>query len=150
MGRPLPQLLVFLAICFVLVSLAQGVPLPGEHQNVTVSGENREVRGEPERPESSKGLSGLAFRSTCVLSLGLAEIPADACSQGFEGTFVEDWANVEIVRTVTGGLSDFIGLIGAVMTFNVPGAPAWVRWAVGMPIAGTTMYIVVSLVRGVG
>lgn len=144
-ARTLGALLAFVALSSTIVFLAHGQPLPFQGENVSVGTNDTEVT--KENPDA-EGIEGLFLRTSCILTLGISELTGDACSRGFAGTFVEDAAQA-VVR-FTAGLGDFVAMMGAIMVFDIPGAPDWVTWAIRLPIIGTAAYITVSLVRGVG
>lgn len=148
MSRPLPALLVFLAISFTIVSLAQGVEIPTQGKEVQLGSNQTTVEREA---EDISTIEGTIDTISCIGSLGLTELDilGNTCSDS--ATFLGDTGGVfSIVRSVTSGLGEFVSLLGSLMTFNVPGAPDWLRWAIGTPIMGTTAYIVISLLRGAG
>lgn len=148
----MPQLILFLCISFLVVSLATGNELPfvqeGEvEQNVTLGSEQRTLEGE--RPEGRTGFEGIVNRASCVLTLGLTELLADTCTQGFAGVF-EDLKNVTVLGTFVEGMETFVTMLAKLVTFNVPGAPVEVRFVVGTTITGSVGYIVFRVVRGGG
>lgn len=149
MSRPLPALLLFLSLSFAIVSLATDVRLPSE-LDVTISDEQRTVESDAEVREIDT-LEGTIDTISCVFSAGITEIDflGNTCSDS-AAFFASQDGPLNVIATITGGLGDFVTLLGSLMTFNVPGAPTWVRFVIGTPVVGTTAYIVISLVRGAG
>lgn len=146
---PLAALLLFLSMVSVILFLAMDVPLANEQGNVTITGEQTQVRGDAESVEDVGILKSVWADTSCILTFGLGELFTDVCQIGVIGRAITGaLSNIEIIQTITRGLSSFVDLVGNLATVNIPGAPTWVRFAIGTPIVGIISYTVILIVRG--
>lgn len=141
------RMFVFLALVFVMVSLAMNDPLPTSQENITFGEEQRQI-------ESKSGESNLvADTLSCTVplfSLAFGQgLVCDKVEGWFKGTLSESDIGKAIVTTVQ-GMRGFVRMLKDVVTFNIPGAPRWIQWAIGFPLTGTLAYIVIALIRGSG
>lgn len=157
MGRPLPQLLIFFALMTTIFSLVPGSEVTQESnrlENVTLSSEQNTFEADPDTTAASIAVDW----ASCVLGPLTFGVTTYALGQGFVCDPLQNLWNDTIgetqigkaITTVTEGLGDFVRLVGQVLSFGVPGAPAWFRWPFAMVLSGVSAYIVISLVRGAG
>lgn len=149
MGRPLPRLLAFFAIASIVIFLVQGDPLPGEGENVTIGSENTEFEATPVNKTASENI--LSFVS-CVVPIGIFTGDGFVCDpiESLWSNTVGETAIGKAITTVTEGMGSFVRFMGVLLTFDVPGAPDYIRWGFSTFMIGTSAYIVISLVGRVG
>lgn len=64
--------------------------------------------------------------------------------------FFSDWTpdSLDALAAIIGTIWGFVKTFFNFLTFNVPGAPTWVRFIVGMTINGSLAWSLVALLRG--
>lgn len=153
MSRPLPGLVVFLVISTILVGLSPA-ELPGDgsiDEEATNDIRFGEHATTAEVEDDTDG-GFTEFVLDCVFALSPFRGEGLLCDE-IENPIRDLLGQSGVGRvllTTVDGMGAFIAAVGDLMTFNVPGAPTWVRFLIGTPIVATTAYILLSLVRGAG
>lgn len=144
-ARVLVGLLLFVALSMTIVTLAQGDPFPLIGEEVNVSGNQTTYETQSDDVNDVGTVESIIDTISCVGSLGLTDI-------GFLGNTCTDagitlpWSKA--FRTVTEAMGDFLSILGILMTFNIPGAPTWIRFILGTTISGVVLFINVLILRG--
>lgn len=71
-------------------------------------------------------------------------------NQSDEGGFLESFTPdaINMLTAIVGTIWGFVKTFFNFLTFNVPGAPGWIRFIVAMTINGSLAWSIVALIRG--
>lgn len=71
-------------------------------------------------------------------------------NQSEEGGFLESFTPdaINMIAAIIGVIWSFVKTFFNFLTFNVPGAPGWIRFIVAMTINGSLAWSIVALIRG--
>lgn len=153
------KLLAFIAIGNALVFLMWGQALPENNFNTTPIGQQYTAETDPSGGGVLETAQDLVTNTVaCTFGALSGGIVTYALGQGLvcdavEKVFAETVGNTAIGNvaiTVTEGLGTFIALTISLLSFNVPGAPTWVRFTIGTVLTGGVFFILLQTIRGTG
>lgn len=145
-ARVLVGLLVFLTLSIAIVTTSQDQAFPLVGEEVNVSGNQTTFETQADDVNDVGTVETVIDTISCFGSLGLTEIDflGNTCT---DAGITLPWTSA--IRTVTQAMGDFLKILGVLMTFNIPGAPTWLRFVLGTTISGVVLYINVLIVRGI-
>lgn len=133
----------FIVAGIVLIGLAvpeQGIPLTSE---TGAPSDPKNTTGGAEDDNVSTFLRGLQ----CTVGLGLVVIfgTLDACKSFISGVLGSDSGIAKVALMSINAIQQLANALAAFFTFDIPGAPGWVRVLIAVPLNITLLYMIIQV-----